>query len=159
MKQTYLLRLIIPGTDRFCSLLGLLLLTLFCIFEVRGDGIDDYLRAQMVKNHIPGLAVAIVRQQKIIKLKGYGTANLEWNQPVTPDTLFQIASSTKPFTGTALMMLVEDGKISLDDKISKYLPGAPAAWQNITIRQLATHSSGLSNNVPVKPDADIEEFV
>lgn len=113
----------------------------------------------MTKNQIPGLSVAIVRSGEIIKLKSYGVANLEWNQPVSPQTAFQIASSTKPFTGTALMMLAQDGKLSLDDKISKYLTDAPAAWQNITVRHLATHSSGITNAVSARPDASIEEFI
>jgi CubicO group peptidase (beta-lactamase class C family) len=134
-------------------------MVLTSVFNVRADEIDDYLQAQIAKNHLPGLSVAIVRNGKIIKLKGYGVANLEWEQPVTPDTVFQIASSTKPFTGTALMMLVEEGKISLDDKVSKYLPDAPAAWQNITIRHLATHASGIGGNVDAKPGATAEEFV
>lgn len=143
----------------YCIFAGLLLFILTSVGEVRADKIDDYLRAQMVKNHIPGLSVAVVRKGKVIKLKSYGVANLEWNQPATPDTAFQIASSTKPFTGTALMMLVEDGKISLDDKVSKYLTDAPASWQNITIRHLATHSSGITNRVPANADASVEEFV
>jgi D-alanyl-D-alanine carboxypeptidase len=129
------------------------------LVSARADAIDDYLRRQMQKNHIPGLSLAVVREGKIVKIKGYGMANLEWEQPATPDTAFQIASSTKPFTGTALMLLVEDGKLSLEDKISKYLPDAPAAWQNITIRQLAVHSSGITNNVPANRNANIEEFV
>ena len=144
---------------KYRVLVGLLIVILSGVCEVRADKIDDYLRAQMVKNHVPGLSVAIVRNGKIIKLKGYGVANLEWEQPVTPDTAFQIASSTKPFTGTALMMLVEDGKLSLDDKVSKYLPDAPAAWQNITIRHLATHSSGITNRVNANSDGSVEEFV
>jgi CubicO group peptidase (beta-lactamase class C family) len=127
--------------------------------DVSEDEIDKFLQAQMTKNQIPGLSVAIVRNGQIIKLKSYGVANLEWNQPATPQTAFQIASSTKPFTGTALMMLVEEGRLSLDDKISKYLPDAPAAWKDITIRQLATHSSGITNAVPAKPDASLEEFI
>jgi len=73
-------------------------------------------------------------------MKSYGVANLEWNQRATPETAFQIASLTKAFSGTALMMLVQKGKLSLDDKLSKYLNGAPAGWQNIAIRHLATHS-------------------
>ena len=123
------------------------------------DRIDDYLKEQMRKNHIPGLAVAVVRDGKIEKIKGYGVANLEWQSPVAPDTAFQIASSTKPLTGTALMLLVEEGKLALDDPVSKYLPDAPAAWQSITVRHLATHSSGISNRVPAKPEANIEEYV
>jgi CubicO group peptidase (beta-lactamase class C family) len=152
--------LIFTNTEKYYVLAFLLLLiTFLSAGEVRADKIDDYLRAQMVKNHVSGLSIAIVRNGKIVKLKGYGAANLEWQQPVTPDTAFQIASSTKPFTGTALMMLVEEGKLSLDDKISKYLPDAPAAWQNITIRHLATHSSGITNRVSANPDISTQEFI
>ena len=151
--------LLIQNARKYRFIFLLLTAVLTCVFDVRADEIDDYLQAQMVKNHLPGLSVAIVRNGKIIKLKGYGVANLEWEQPVTPDTVFQIASSTKPFTGTALMMLVEEGKISLDDKVTKYLPDAPPAWQNITIRHLATHSSGIGGNVAAKPGANAEEFV
>jgi CubicO group peptidase (beta-lactamase class C family) len=147
------------GTRKYTVFVCLLLVILSGFAKVQADEIDDYLRAQMAKNQVPGLSVAIVRNGKVIKLKSYGVATLEWNQPVTPQTAFQIASSTKPFTGTALMMLVEEGKLFLDDKISKYLPDAPASWQNITIRQLATHSSGISNAVSAKPDASIEQFI
>lgn len=158
MHQTYS-RLFGVLIQALCYALVAGALNLGNLTQIKADEIDDYLRAQMQKNRIPGLSVAIVRRGRIIKLKGYGAANLEWEAPATPDAAFQIASSTKPFTGTALMLLVEDGKISLGDKLSKYLPDAPAAWQNITIRQLATHSSGISNNVQAKPGAGVEEFV
>jgi D-alanyl-D-alanine carboxypeptidase len=136
-----------------------LFLILLAAVSAAADPIDDYLQEQMRKNHIPGLAMAVVRDGKIVKIKGYGVANLEWPSPVGPDTAFQIASSTKPLTGSALMLLVAEGKISLDDKVSKYLADAPAAWAGITIRHLATHSSGISNNVSAKPNATVEEFV
>lgn len=126
--------------------------------DLSEDSIDDYLREQMARNQIPAVSVAIVNRGKIVKLKSYGVANLEWNQPTTTDTALQIASSTKPFTGTALMMLVEEGKLALEDKISKYLTDTPAAWQNITIRHLATHSSGITNRVSAKPETSVEEF-
>ena len=73
-------------------------------------------------------------------MKGYGLANLEWQQPVTPDTAFPLTSSTKPFTGIALMLLVEEGKLGLDDKISKYatrLGPPPKGYANWTLRFLA----------------------
>jgi CubicO group peptidase (beta-lactamase class C family) len=111
------------------------------------DRVDDYLKDQMARNRIPGLAVAVVQRGKLLKLKAYGSANLEWGQPVAPDTAFQLASSTKPLTGTALMLLVQDGKLDLDAPIARYLPDAPDAWKAITLRALASHTSGLKDDL------------
>lgn len=86
-----------------------------------------------------------MRNGKIIKAEGYGLANIELDVPVMPKTIFQSGSMGKQFTATAVMMLVEEGKISLDDKIKKYFPGAPATWDNITVRNLLTHTSGVKN--------------
>ena len=127
--------------------------------SVHADPIDDYIQAQMRRSHIPGVSVAVVRSGKLIKLKGYGLANLEWQQTVTPSTVFQIASATKLFTGIALMTLVDEGKITLSDSVRKYLPDAPDTWQKITIRHLATHSSGLSDDVKISADASIAQYV
>ena len=127
--------------------------------SVHADPIDDYIQAHMRRNHIPGVSVAVVRSGKLIKLKGYGLANLEWQQPATPSTTFQIASATKLFTGLALMTLVDEGKISLSDPVKKFLPDVPDAWQKITIRHLATHSSGLSDDVKVSADASVAQYV
>src|SRR6185295_9129904 len=148
-----------PLENFYLAFIAMLLLFLSASPVLRADEVDDYLKAQMEKNHIPGLSVAIVRNGKITKLKGYGLANLEWNQPVTPNTAFQLASSTKPFTGTALMLLVDEGKLSLDDKVAKYVPVAPAEWQDITIRHLATHSSGIREDVELAKGATIEDYV
>jgi CubicO group peptidase (beta-lactamase class C family) len=123
------------------------------------DRVDDYMRQQMALNHVPGAAVAIVRDGRIAKLQTYGLANLEWRQRVTPDTMFQLASSTKPFTGMLLMRLQEAGMLSLDAGIARYLPNAPEAWKAITVRHLADHSSGIPDNVNVKPDAALDDYV
>ncbi len=116
-----------------------------CCLVARADDMDNYVREEMVKQHIPGLSVAIARGGRLEKARGYGKANLEWNVPVTPDTLFQSGSVGKQFTATAVMMLIEDGKLSLEDKISKYLDGTPAAWSDITVRHLLTHTSGVGD--------------
>ena len=105
--------------------------------------VDELVRAQMREQNIPGVSLAVMRDGKIIKATGYGLANVELNVPVTPQMVFNAGSLTKAFTATAVMMLVEDGKVGLDDKISKYLPEAPASWNEITIRRLLTHTSGL----------------
>ena len=105
--------------------------------------VDAYVAAEMRAEKIPGLALAIVRDGKTIKSLGYGLANLELDVPVKPETIFQTGSVGKQFTATAVMMLVEDGKIRLDDPIGRYLSGAPATWKNITVRNLLTHTSGI----------------
>jgi len=105
--------------------------------------VDDVVRAQMREQNIPGVSIGVMRGGKIIKAAGYGFANLELKVPVTPEMLFDSGSLAKAFTATSIMMLVEEGKIGLDDKISKHLPESPAAWRNVTIRRLLTHTSGI----------------
>jgi len=108
------------------------------------DSVDDYIRAQMVRRKIPGLALAVVQGGQVVKLAGYGLASVELEAPVTPDTVFELASVTKQFTATAIMQLAEEGKVGVDDPVAKYLPGTPPAWQAITIRHLLTHTAGLA---------------
>jgi CubicO group peptidase (beta-lactamase class C family) len=107
------------------------------------EKVDAYVAAEMRAEKIPGLALAIVRDGRTIKSLGYGLANLELDVPVKPETIFQTGSVGKQFTATAVMMLVDGGKIHLDDPIRKYLPGSPATWKNITVRNLLTHTSGI----------------
>jgi CubicO group peptidase (beta-lactamase class C family) len=106
---------------------------------------DSYIASEMSAEKIPGLALAVVRDGQIVKASGYGFADLEFDVPVKPETLFQTGSVGKQFAATAVMMLVEENKIALDDKLSKYLPGTPAKWRNVTIRNLLTHTSGIAD--------------
>ena len=106
---------------------------------------DQVIESQRVRQKIPGVSVAICRGQTIDKATGYGLANVEWNNPVAPDTIFQTGSVGKQFTSAAIMMLVEEGKIGLDDKLSKYIAGTPGAWNAVTIRNLLTHTSGIAD--------------
>jgi CubicO group peptidase (beta-lactamase class C family) len=105
--------------------------------------IDQYVAAQMREQHIPGLEVGIYRRGQIVLAKGYGLASVELNVPVRPEMVFQSGSVGKQFTATAIMMLVEEGKVSLDDSITKYFPRAPQSWQAIKIKNLLSHTSGL----------------
>ena len=105
--------------------------------------VDDYIKREMQENKIPGVSVAVIRDGKIIHAKGYGLANVEHNVSVTPETVFQSGSVGKAFTVLAVMMLSEEGKIGLDDKIKKYFPDAPAEWDAITVRNLLQHTSGM----------------
>ena len=128
------------------SLIAILLLVgvlLAVAAPARADRIDDYIKAEMQKRRIPGLALAVVRDGTVVKMKGYGLANLDHDVPVTPDTVFELASVTKQFTAAAIMKLVEEGKLQLDDPILWHLPQGPATWSAITVRHLLTHTSGL----------------
>ena len=97
----------------------------------------------MIERHIPGLSLAVILDGVTVKVKGYGLSNIENNITVNPETIFQSGSIGKQFTATAILQLKEEGKLKLDDKISTYFDGTPATWQNITIRNLLTHTSGI----------------
>ena len=128
---------------------------------VQADKVDDYVRAQMERQHIPGLSLVVIKDQKIIKSEGYGLANVELNVPAKPDTVYKIGSVSKQFIAAGIMLLVQDGKVSLDDNISKFLEGAPDTWAPITVRHLLTHTSGLVREAPgfdplkIQNDADV----
>ena len=107
------------------------------------DEVDDFVQQEMRQRGIPGTAIVVVRDAKPLKVQGYGAANLTTKEPVTNSTKFQLASVTKQFTATAVMLLVEEQRMTLDAPIGKYLSGAPAAWKNISIRNLLTHTSGI----------------
>lgn len=99
----------------------------------------------MARQKVPGVAIGIVRNGKVVLANGYGFANLEHQVPVRPETLFQSGSLGKQFTAMAVMLQVEAGKLSLADPVTKFFPEAPAAWGAITVRHLLTHTSGLTD--------------
>lgn len=105
--------------------------------------IDRYLTTEMQQRQIPGLALAVCYQGKILKQKGYGVADVQQQVPVTTETVFELASITKQFTASAIMLLRQEGKLQLDDEIHVYLPDAPENWRGVTVRHLLTHTSGL----------------
>ena len=107
------------------------------------DDIDDFIQIEMKKRKIPGLQLAVVKDNEIIKTTSYGLANIQDAVPVDNDTLFSINSITKVFTGVAVMQLVEQGKLDLSTSISTYLPNLPPAWRDLNIKQLMSHTSGL----------------
>ena len=111
----------------------------------QADAVDEYVQAEMKKRQIPGLALAVIRDGQVVKLKGYGFANLEHDVPATPDTVFKLASVTKQFTATAIMLLFEEGKIELDDPVGRYLDETPEAWKGVAVRHLLTHTAGLAS--------------
>jgi len=124
--------------------LGLLYCLHFAVYA-QTDKVDDYVKAEMNLQKIPGVSIAVMRNGEIVKAKGYGLANVELNVPAEPETIYQSGSMGKQFTATAVMMLVEEGKIGLDDKINKYFPDSPESWTNITVRNLLTHTAGTTD--------------
>ncbi|HEY0685949.1 MAG TPA: serine hydrolase domain-containing protein [Steroidobacter sp.] len=119
--------------------------------DTSDKAIDDYLRHEMAERHIIGMAVAVIQGGKVRKIGIYGQASKEFSLPVRPSTPFSVASISKSFTAVAVMMLVESGKLRLDDPIGSYLSGLPPGWHGITVRQLLSHTSGL-------PDIAVDDY-
>jgi CubicO group peptidase (beta-lactamase class C family) len=107
--------------------------------------VDDFVNSEIQKQRIPGLSLAVVRSGTLTLAKGYGFANVEHKVPVRPETIFQSGSVGKQFTATAVMMLVQEGKVALDERIGKYLGEIPESWKNITVRHLLTHTAGMTD--------------
>jgi CubicO group peptidase (beta-lactamase class C family) len=108
------------------------------------SSIDAFVISEMKRSHVPGAAVGIYTRGNILLAKGYGLANVELEVPVKAETIFQSGSVGKQFVSAAIMMLVEEGRVSLGDSIVKYFPGAPASWKPIRIENLLSHTSGLA---------------
>ncbi len=116
--------------------------------------IDIQIKAQIQPDK-PGAAVAVIHEGTVIHQAGYGLANIEWNIPITTDTVFKIASITKTFSATAIMMLVEQGKIALNASITDYLPDYHTAGHHVTVQHLLNHTSGIHNFTDPLPGEDL----
>jgi len=121
--------------------------TTFSYSQITETQLDELVQKTQTTFNVPGIAVAIIKDGKIILSKGYGVTNIETQQKVDGNTLFGIASNSKAFTSTALAILVDEGKINWDDKVKKYLPQFKMynkyVTDEFTIRDLLTHKSGL----------------
>lgn len=118
--------------------------------------VDSYIHLQMEQKNIAGLSLAVMQEGKVIYTKGYGYANLEHKTPATENTVYLMASITKTFVAVATMMLMEDGKISLNDTIGKHVSGLPTHWNMVTIRQLLSHTSGIKGSIAWPPPCKTE---
>jgi CubicO group peptidase (beta-lactamase class C family) len=126
------------------------------------DEVARVVRVEMEKQHIPGLALLVSRQGIPIRAQGFGLANVELDVPVTPKTIFQSGSIGKQFTATAVMLLVEEGKIGLNDPLSKYFADGPAWWKEVTIRELLSHTAGFTDypkDFDLRKDYSEEELI
>src|SRR6478672_5373400 len=112
--------------------------------EQIAEKVDEYMNAATRIDGFSG-TILVARDGKPIVSKGYGLANIELNVPNKPENIFRLGSVTKQFTAMAVMMLQERGKLSVSDPICKYFTDCPEAWKPITIRNLLTHTSGITN--------------
>jgi D-alanyl-D-alanine carboxypeptidase len=135
---------------RLLRLVCVLVLVLLPVFAplLRADAVDDLVNAELARQQIPGLALAVMKDGKLAKSAGYGLANVEEKVPVLPETVFRIASVGKQFIATGILLLVEDGKMTLDDRLGALLDDAPPTWAPLTVRQLLSHTSGLVRESP-----------
>lgn len=119
--------------------------------KIKNDELDQFLRMEMQKEQVPGLAYAVLLNGKLVGSGVYGLADVELKSPVSISTVFPIGSIGKTFTATAIMLLQQQGKLKIDDPINKYFDSLPATWNKITIRNLLSHTSGIRdylNNFP-----------
>jgi len=123
----------------------LLALALPSLRSATADQADDYLREQMAQHRIAGAALKVIKTGKDVKTAAYGLANIELNVPATPDTVFEIGSLTKQFSAAGILLLAQEGRVNINDSITRYLKSAPLSWTNITVRHLLTHTSGLKS--------------
>jgi CubicO group peptidase (beta-lactamase class C family) len=111
--------------------------------EGRAQAVDAIVEDMMEGSDVPGVSVAIVHHGDVVYQPSYGVADRTTEQPATDSTMYQLASATKIIAGTAVMMLVEEGQIALDDRVHAHLPELPDAWRGVTVRQAMSHTSGL----------------
>src|SRR5450631_1216643 len=123
-----------------CELWALLVLP--CMARTADPRIDKIF-AQWDTPTSPGCALAVVRDAAVVYARGYGLANLELNVPITPKSVFDIGSVSKQFTAMSIVLLAEDGKLSLDDDIHKFIPELPWYATPVTLRSMLHHLSGL----------------
>jgi CubicO group peptidase (beta-lactamase class C family) len=107
--------------------------------------VTKYVKAEMQRQHIPGLSLLIISKAKIVRAEGFGLSNVELQVPAKAETIYQSGSVGKQFTASAVMMLVEEGKIALDDPLTKYFSDAPAPWHDVTVRELLSHTAGFGD--------------
>jgi CubicO group peptidase (beta-lactamase class C family) len=110
----------------------------------RAARMDEVVTAYAKDNGFMG-SVLVVDGDTVLLNKGYGMASLEWSQPNAPDVKFRLGSLTKQFTAALVLLLQQDGKLKIEDPVSKYLPEVPAAWAKITLANLLGHTSGIPN--------------
>lgn len=121
--------------------------------------IDRIITKAMAEEEFPGMAVAVIQHNKVLFEKGFGFTTRQQKTAVDENTLFSIGSVSKAFTGIGIMLLVQQGKIVLDNPIKKYMKNMPKAWGDITVRQFMTHTSGIPAPKGEKDEDSFEQTV
>ena len=119
--------------------------------EVIARAADSIAQAYLQRGHVAAMSIAVVRGRDTIVMKGYGLADIENEVQAAAQTVFRIGSVTKQFTSVAVMQLVQQGKLSLDDEVTKYVPNAPVHGRKILVRHLMNHTSGIPSYTDVGP--------
>jgi len=132
---------------RYARIATLIFAGALCLHATaQADAVDDLVRDEMAARNIPGLSLAVIRSGVVLKAQGYGLANVELRASAKRETIYQSGSLGKQFTATAVMQLVQDGRVQLDDPVSIHLPEAPQTWARVTVRHLLNHTAGLWDN-------------
>jgi CubicO group peptidase (beta-lactamase class C family) len=121
------------------------------------DTVDQFIRAELERRRIPGMSVAVLRGDSVLLARGYGFANLEHHVPATDSTVYAVGSLSKQFTAAAIVLLSQQGRLGLDDPITRYLPEGSAVWSGVTIRHLLTHTSGVPQDTTLDWRRDYSE--
>ncbi len=147
-----------PATLAISSFLTLL----FCVSRVAAQTpalpeVDRFIKAELARQKIPGLSVAVLRGDSVLLARGYGFARLEHRVPATDSTLYAVGSVTKQFTAAAIVLLSQQGRLQLEDRITRYLPEGSAVWKGVTIRHLLTHTSGIQDDTTLDDRREYSE--
>jgi CubicO group peptidase (beta-lactamase class C family) len=143
--------------------IGSLLTLLVCVSRVGAqtpalpDAVDRFIRAELARQQIPAMSFAVLRGDSVLLARGYGFANLEHRVPATDSTVYTVGSVSKQFTAAAIVLLSQQGRLRLDDPITRYLPEGSAVWPGVTIRHLLTHTSGIPQDTTLDSRRDYSE--
>jgi len=107
------------------------------------DSVDEQIRSTMRANQVPGAVIEVLQAGKVLKLAAYGVADVELNVPSSTQNVYPLASVTKVLTSTAVLLLVQDGTLQLEQPVGNVVPNLPSAWRPLTVRQCLTHTTGL----------------
>jgi CubicO group peptidase (beta-lactamase class C family) len=121
------------------------------------DSIDGFVRSELARQRIPGMSVAVLRGDSLLLIRGYGYANVENHVPATDSTVYAVGSLSKQFTAAAIVLLSQQGRLGLDDPITRYLPEGSPVWSGVTIRHLLTHTSGIPQDTTLDSRRDYSE--
>lgn len=127
------------------------------ISKEKKDKIREYIQHIQKRHEIPGVALAIIKDGETIYKKNFGKANIEHQSPIIEESIFRVYSLTKPIVSVAVFQLIEQNKLSLEDRVTKYIDSLPTSWKETKIKHLLTHSSGLPDMAPYNRMSDLTE--